>query len=400
MLYPFLAVYFTEELGFSSWVVGLILGVRVMSQQGLTVVGGTLADRLGYKPMIIVGLALRAIGFAMFGLVGSVTGIVVASMLTGLAGAMFSPALRAYIATESTGRRAEIFALDNIFSQVGTLAGPLVGVVLLSVSFTFMSLVAGGIFFALMILQMRYLPRQRVAESRARRSVWREWREVMANRAFVWFALAMFGYYTLYNQLYLGLPLEVQRVTGSDQLVSVLFIVSSLVTIFGQVPIIAYCRARLGPFQTISLGLLLMSAAFLPLLLLSPFLSGTGDPAGLLSRIGMTALTLSPVLLAALLLTVGIMMTNPFAMEMIPQLARERLVGTHFGFYGLASGIGATLGNTLTGALFDAQGSADTLILPWIIMLSLGLVSGGLIWLLERRGRLTVTPLSREQMPT
>src|SRR5690606_9243660 len=107
------------------------------------------------------------------------------------------------------------------------------------------------------------------------------------------------------NQLYLGLPLEVQRVTGSDQLVSLLFIVSSLITILGQVPIIAYCRARLGPFQTISLGLLLMAAAFLPLLLLSPFLSGTGDPASLFSRVGMTALILSPVLLAALLLTIG-----------------------------------------------------------------------------------------------
>ena len=74
MLFPYLAVYFREHLGFSVWMVGLILGIRTLSQQGLTVIGGTLADRLGYKPLIIAGLGLRAAGFALFGFVDSLPG--------------------------------------------------------------------------------------------------------------------------------------------------------------------------------------------------------------------------------------------------------------------------------------------------------------------------------------
>jgi MFS family permease len=34
-------------------------------------VGGTLADRLGYQPLIVAGCVLRTVGFAMLGLVAS-----------------------------------------------------------------------------------------------------------------------------------------------------------------------------------------------------------------------------------------------------------------------------------------------------------------------------------------
>ncbi len=53
MLYPYLTVYFRDDLGFAAWAIGLILGIRVLSQQGMTIFGGTLADRVGYKFAIL-----------------------------------------------------------------------------------------------------------------------------------------------------------------------------------------------------------------------------------------------------------------------------------------------------------------------------------------------------------
>jgi MFS family permease len=91
----------------TAWLVGLTLGVRNLSQQGMFLVGGSLADRLGYKPMIVAGLILRTAGLALLGLVDSVPALLVASTATGLAGALFNPAVRAYVANDAGQRRVE-----------------------------------------------------------------------------------------------------------------------------------------------------------------------------------------------------------------------------------------------------------------------------------------------------
>ena len=66
-------------------------------------VGGTLADRLGYKPLIVAGCVLRTVGFATLGLVDSLPALLAASAATGLAGALFNPAVRAYLAARRRG---------------------------------------------------------------------------------------------------------------------------------------------------------------------------------------------------------------------------------------------------------------------------------------------------------
>lgn len=71
MLMPYLAVHLADGLGMAAWAVGLVLGVRNFTQQGMFLVGGTLADRLGHKPMIMAGCGLRTVGFGLLGFVDS-----------------------------------------------------------------------------------------------------------------------------------------------------------------------------------------------------------------------------------------------------------------------------------------------------------------------------------------
>jgi MFS family permease len=130
MLMPYLAGHLAHDLGMAAWTVGLVLGMRNLSQQGLFLIGGTLADRLGYKPVIIAGCLLRTAGFALLGLVDTLPALLVASAATGFAGALFNPAVRAYLARDAAGRRIEAFAVFNVFYQAGILAGPLIGLAL------------------------------------------------------------------------------------------------------------------------------------------------------------------------------------------------------------------------------------------------------------------------------
>src|SRR5436305_1476405 len=94
MVLPYLATHLTEDLALAGAVVGLVLGLRTFSQQGLFVVGGTLTDRIGAKPVVLAGCALRVAGFVLLGLAESLPAVLAGAMLTGFAAALFSPAVQ------------------------------------------------------------------------------------------------------------------------------------------------------------------------------------------------------------------------------------------------------------------------------------------------------------------
>ncbi|MFG3542112.1 MDR family MFS transporter [Streptomyces clavifer] len=390
MLMPYLATHLAGPLGLAGWLVGLILGVRNFSQQGMFLVGGTLADRFGYKPMIIAGMALRIVGFATLGLVESVPALIAASAATGLAGALFNPATRAYLAADAGERRVEAFALFNVFYQAGILLGPLVGMVLTGIDFRITCLTAAGIFAILSIVQIRALPARRADDTKARadgprESVLVQWRGILANRPFLLFSLAMVGSYVMTFQVYLALPLEVRRLGGEGEFgtaaVAVLFAVSGLSTILGQTRVTAWCKARMEPGRALVWGLLTMGLAFVPLLLAT----AVPVPGG---GLGLWLLAAVPPAVSALLLALGTMIAYPFEMDTIVRLSGNRLVATHYGLYNTICGIGITVGNLLTGAALDAARNAGVSALPWIVLSLLGLGCAAALYGLDRTGRL------------
>ncbi|MFM9373347.1 MDR family MFS transporter [Streptomyces sp. Da 82-17] len=394
MLMPYLAQHLSGTLGLAGWIVGLVLGVRNFSQQGMFLVGGTLADRLGYKPMIIAGLLLRIAGFATLGLVDSVPALLAASAATGLAGALFNPAVRAYLAADAGERRVEAFALFNVFYQAGILLGPLVGMVLTGVDFRITCLVAAGIFALLSLVQLRALPARRASDPKAdgdaegRDGVLAQWRGMLANRPFLLFSAAMVGFYVMQFQVYLALPLEVRRIggdgTSGTAAVALLFAVSGLSTILFQTRVTARCKARMAPGRALTWGLITMAAGFLPLLV--PL--AVAVPEG---GAGRWLLAAVPPTLSALLLALGTMIAYPFEMDTVVRLSGNRLVATHYGLYNTICGIGITLGNLLTGAALDAARAAGLSALPWLALTALGLTCAAALHTLHRTGRLTRT---------
>jgi predicted MFS family arabinose efflux permease len=375
MLMPYLADHLTNSAGIAVWMVGLILGVRNFSQQGMFLIGGTLADRLGYKPMIMLGCALRTVGFVVFALSTSVPVLIAASALTGFAGALFNPAARAYLAHEEAERRVEAFALFNVFYQTGILIGPLIGILLLGMDFRLVCLSAAAIFALLTALQWCHLPARAGAEADSNRPVLTDWREAFSNRAFLAFAVAMIASYAMSFQVYLGLPLEVRRVTGGESGVVALFVISAVLGMAGQMRLTAWCKSRWSPGQAMAYGLAIMGLSFVPLTAATWF---TG-----------TALRLVPVLACAALLAIGTMMVFPFEMDTIAALSGGRLIGTYYGLYNLLSGIGILAGNLLSGAAMDLARSAGVTSAPWLLLLTAGLLSALAVRRLDRNRRLT-----------
>lgn len=383
MLLPFLASYMSGELGYGAAIVGLVLGLRNLSQQGMFLVGGTAADRIGCRPMIVLGCALRVVAFGLFAVLTSLPGLVAAVVLTGLAGAFFNPAVRTYLMHEAGERRAEAFSVFNVFAHAGTLVGPLVGALLLAIDFRAVAWVACLAFAALTVAQVLVLPHREVEPQRS--SVLGSWREVVTNRRFLAFTVSLSAYFGLYNQLYLTIPLEAQRVSGLSWAITVVFVVSTVIGVFWQVRITEWCRARWSSGRSIVLGLACMGLSFVPLLVASPMIATRA--AGADADVTVAAVMV-PLLVTTVLFTVGQAITNPFAMELLPVVGSERLAGTYYGFYYLVSSVAAAGVSWLVGALLEMAGAAQLRWLPWLALCAVGLAGAAGTAVMERRGLL------------
>ncbi|MFF7445829.1 MULTISPECIES: MFS transporter [unclassified Streptomyces] len=373
LLIPYLATHLTENLGMSAAVVGVVLGVRNLSQQGLFIIGGSASDRLGARGVIIAGCALRTAGFALFALGDHLAVLLAASVLSGFAGALFNPAVRTYIAQEADERKAEAFALFNVFATIGALIGPLLGSALLLVDFRTSALTAAGIFAALTVAQALLLPVRQVGPSKS--TVLADWHEVLGNRAFLAFALAMVGMFTLENQLYLLLPEGARQATGWDGAAGLVFVVGTLAHLTLQLRVTRALKERGNRARWIATGLGLMALAFLPPAMVA---GGSGGPDGTVDA----ALRALPVLAGALLLYLGVMVAQPFVMELIPGFGRPELTGTYFGIFYVVSGVAAAIGNTVVGWAMDTGEHSGADWLPWACCALFGLASAlGVAWL-------------------
>ncbi|OBJ90334.1 MFS transporter [Mycobacterium asiaticum] len=388
MLMPYLAAYLAGPLGLAGWAVGLVLGVRNFSQQGMFIVGGTLADRIGYKPLIVMGCLLRTGGFALLIVAHSLPVVLIASAATGFAGALFNPAVRAYLAADSGDRRLEAFAVFNVFYQAGILLGPLVGVMLVAIDFRITAAGAAAIFAVLTVAQLLALPQHSADAAPEKTSVLDDWRVVIRNRSFLLFATAMIGSYVLSFQVYLALPLQASLLSKRYQtlLVATIFVVSGLVAVAGQLRITRWFAARWGPGRSLTIGLAILATSFLPLLIIPDD-----------SRLGIAAAAVA-LLVSAAMLAVGAAAVFPFEMDTVMALAGGRLVGTHYGFYNTIVGVGILVGNLVTGWAMGAARRLGLDELVWAGLFLVGVIAALALYVLDRNDYLR--PQVADECPT
>ncbi|MEQ3552198.1 MFS transporter [Pseudonocardia nematodicida] len=381
MVLPYLATHLAEDLGLAAAAVGLVLGLRTFSQQGLFVVGGALTDRFGAKPVVLAGCALRVVGFLLLGAAGTLPAVIGGALLTGFAAALFSPAVESSLAREAGARersgegpaRTEVFGMFAVAGQVGTVTGPVIGTALLLVDFQLACLVAAAGFVLVGLAHWRWLP-ARPAEQ-AGHPILAGWGEVLGNRRFMIFAAGYSGWLLSYNQLYLSLPAELERVDRTAAL-GFLFVLMSVLVITLQLRVTGWSR-RIGSGRSLVLGFGLMAASFAVVAaarLLLPDLPGWW--------------ALAPAVAMVLLLTFGEMFAVPVAQDLVPRLAGERRLGAHFGVLASFGGLMVLIGSIGVGALLDP---AFPPAVPFLVLAAIPLVGALVLGTLARRGVLTTT---------
>ncbi|MFI9824340.1 MDR family MFS transporter [Streptomyces sp. NPDC052013] len=368
---PFLAAHLGQDMGMAGWLVGLVLGLRTFSQQGLFVVGGALADRYGIRPVVLAGCVLRVGGFVWLGYAERTWAVVGSVLLIGFAAALFSPAVESEVARQAVvweeaggGSRTRELALFTVAGQAGAFVGPLLGALLLAVGFRTACLAGAGVFVLVLAGHAWLLP-QRIP-GRVRTPVRGGVRLVLRNRAFLALCCACGACLLAYNQLYLALPEEVERATGSQTALAWLFALSSLLVVTGQLPVTRWAGERLAMRRSMVAGLLLVAAGFAVVAI--------ARPAGWTGVVG-----LAPAGVFVGLLTLGQMLVAPVARAWVPDLAEEGRLGLYTGALSSASGLIVLLGTSATGTLLDAG------LPPAVPWLALAAIPATAVFLLPRR---------------
>ncbi|ENO84718.1 MFS transporter [Thauera linaloolentis] len=354
---PFLALHMSRNLALAGWMVGLVLGVRTFSQQGMFFIGGSLAERYGCRTLILCGCVVRIAGYLCFAVADSAAAMLLGACLTGVGGALFSPCLEALAAridaqSPADDRRRSIFAQFAVYGEVGAVAGPLLGSLLFDIGFAWMALASAGVFLLALLVLWRRLPPLKPA---ARVPGGWGWSELFANRPFLLFMLFYSSYLLSYNQMYLGLPVELERSHGGARDMAWLFALASVLVVACQMPLAALCK-RWPPRLPLVAGFALLAAAFVNLALWTAVAPLPG------------AWRLLPAVLTVVLLTAGQMCAVPVAMALVPAYARQRLLPVHYGALASAGGLMVLLGNMLLGRLFAAiPAEPEAGVLAWSV---------------------------------
>ncbi|MGI5379475.1 MDR family MFS transporter [Streptomyces sp. CA-251387] len=365
---PFLAEHLGQAIGMAGWLVGFVLGLRTFSQQGLFVVGGALADRYGIRPVVLLGCALRIAGFAWLGYAQQTWAVITAVLLIGFAAALFSPAVESEVARQAVvweesggGSRTRILALLTVAGQAGAFVGPLLGALLLSVDFRTVCLAGAGIFVLVLAGHAWLLPQHIPGRGgvRFRGGLGK----LLRNRRFLALCCAYGAYLLAYNQLYLALPDEVERATGSQSALAWLFALSSLLVVTAQLPVTRWVGERFTLRRSMVAGLLLIATGFAIVAAARPA-DRTGT-AGLLPAAGFVVL-----------LTLGQMLVAPVARAWVPDLAEEGRLGLYTGALSSVSGLIVLIGSSATGTLLDSGLPAAV---PWLVLAAVPIAAIGLL---------------------
>jgi MFS family permease len=173
LLLPVLALYAGSLPGATPLLAGLAVGAYGLTQALLQIPFGVWSDRLGRKPLIVVGLVLHIAGSALGAAAGSAAALVAARVVQGL-GAVSGP-VTAFLAdlTRTEVRTRAMFAIGMIIGAsfvISLVAGPLLAAAI-HVSGVF--IVIGGLGALALLLVLFALPGERPAAERTARGGWR-----------------------------------------------------------------------------------------------------------------------------------------------------------------------------------------------------------------------------------
>ncbi|MFT4235685.1 MAG: MFS transporter [Microbacterium sp.] len=163
---PFVVLRYVPDQGSLAIWVGVLEAINAFCAFLAAPVLGALSDRVGRRPVIVIAAFGSAVGFAVFGVGGSIWILLLGRIIQGAtAGDM--PALFAYVADITPPeQRAKRFGLLGALSGIGFMVGPALGGLLAAIDLDLPVFITAGIALVVAILSFVMLPESLAPERR------------------------------------------------------------------------------------------------------------------------------------------------------------------------------------------------------------------------------------------
>jgi proton-dependent oligopeptide transporter, POT family len=375
-----LAIYLHERLGLSEADTGSVQGTFGFVVWFLPIIGGALADRFGFRRTLATAYAILAAGYFLFASIGGAWLapvraalpmywlVLVILMVPALGPGLVKPVVAGTTARASAENvRSLGYSIYYTIVNIGGMLGPLLA------SFVRTSLGPEAVFvmsgsfslamFFVTVFTFREPPRVEGTQVTSVGQTLRNLLTVLRNARFVTFLLIISGFWVVFWQVYIALPLYVRGYVDPNSPIDALIAVEGLGVISTTV-LVAWITRRVPPLPAMAAGVTLTSLAWLIL------------------TISGSALFIGATLLVVAL---GEALKASRYYEYCSRLAPEGQEGLFMGFAFLPIAIGFFIAGRIGGRLVHYFG--DVRHAPaqmWYVITAIGLVTAGLLLVYDR----------------
>ena len=375
-----LARYLHETLNFGVKQAGSLTGLFGGLVWFLAAFGGTLADRLGFRRSLSLAYFILSCSYFLLGSLGAPwlapvrnsmpLGVLVTIvlMLPALGIALVKPCVVGTTARASKENVRSIgYSIYYTLVNIGGAAGPYVASWVhqhISVEnvFRVAALSVFAMFFAVLLL-FKEPRRSDEAQTVNLAQAAKNFVTVISNPRFMIFLLIFSGYWIVYWQEFIILPLYIHDYINPKTDTELILVTGPLTVISLQM-LVSFLTQRIPAFSAITLGTLISGLAWV-ILIIHP-------------TVPMAILTLFTV-------SLGEITQSPRYYEYISRLAPSGQQGTYMGFAFLPIGIGSLIGGWFGGVLIHHFGEVTHQ--PsriWCAVTAVGVATAALLWIYDR----------------
>jgi len=276
-----LAIYLNEQLHFSSELTGWLVGTFGLVVWFLPILGGTLADRFGFRRSLMFAYLVMTVGYFLLGSLSATWMeplrhaltdkwlVFAILMIPAMGPGVVKPCVAGTTARASNENVRSIgYSIYYTLVNIGGALGPIVAFLVrkklgLGIENVF-RVAACCVFLMFWTTLFFYREPGRSGEEKVA-SVWRAIKNmfvVLANARFVLFLLIFSGFFIVFWQQYISMPLFIRGFVDPKADVDLLLSVDAIVVICLQIPITLLTR-KMPAFTAMTLGLLITSLAWI-----------------------------------------------------------------------------------------------------------------------------------------
>jgi len=387
-----LGIYLNEQLHFSTELTSWILGTFGLVVWFLPILGGTLADRFGFRRALMFAYLVMTAGYFLLGslsatwmaplrhTLGDEWLVLAILMIPALGPGVVKPCVAGTTALASSENVRSIgYSIYYTLVNIGGALGPIIAFLVrkqLGWGMEAVFRVASCSVFLMFWVTLLFYREPARSGREPVASVAQAFQNmvvVLGNFRFVAFLLIVSGFYIVFWQQYISAPLFMRNFINSKADVDLLLSVDPAMIILFQI-VITYLTRRMQPVRAIALGFLVAGLAWI----------------GLAVRPSVPMFALAFAILA-----LGEMMYAARFYEYVSRLAPSGQQGLYMGYAFLPVAIGYFIAGILGGHLLHYFGVV--LKRPqemWWVVMGVGIVTAALMWAYDAFVRLPAPGVS------